>query len=72
MRNAPTAAGDPAVPGRLAALGRFCFRHRRWVLGLWAVVLVVGVLIGGRVFEGTVAGASSATAEADRGSAVVA
>lgn len=42
------------------------------MLGLWAVVLVVGVLIGGRVFEGTVAGASSATAEADRGNAVVA
>ncbi|MEU1418422.1 MMPL family transporter [Kitasatospora sp. NPDC005751] len=59
------------VDGRLAALGRFCFRHRRWVLGLWAVVLVVGVLIGGRVFEGSVAGASSASSEADRGSAVV-
>ncbi|MEU3566186.1 MMPL family transporter [Kitasatospora sp. NPDC006786] len=66
--SAPTAV----VGGRLAALGRFCFRHRRWVLGLWAVVLVVGVLIGGRVFEGSVAGASSASAEADRGSAVVA
>ncbi|MGW4891763.1 MMPL family transporter [Kitasatospora sp. NPDC004240] len=63
---------DPKVPGRLAALGRFCFRHRRWVLGLWAVVLVLGVLIGGRVFEGSVAGASSAASEADRGSAVVA
>ncbi|MEU8922659.1 MMPL family transporter [Kitasatospora sp. NPDC048545] len=76
MRNASSAApvSAPAalVGGRLAALGRFCFRHRRWVLGFWAVVLVVGVLIGGRVFEGSVAGASSASAEADRGSAVVA
>ncbi|MER7669591.1 MMPL family transporter [Kitasatospora sp. NPDC096128] len=72
MRNPSSAAPTAVVGGRLAALGRFCFRHRRWVLGFWAVVLVVGVLIGGRVFEGTVAGASSATAEADRGSAVVA
>ncbi|MDQ0307685.1 RND superfamily putative drug exporter [Kitasatospora herbaricolor] len=64
------ASGDPEVGGRLAALGRFCFRHRRWVLGLWAVVLVVGVLIGGRVFEGTVAGAAGSS-EADRGSAAV-
>lgn len=65
-------SADPRVAGRLAALGRFCYRQRRWVLGFWAVVLVIGVLIGGRVFEGTVAGASSASAEADRGSAVVA
>ncbi|MFJ8429958.1 MMPL family transporter [Kitasatospora sp. NPDC094019] len=65
------ASADPRVAGRLAALGRFCYRQRRWVLGFWAVVLVIGVLIGGRVFEGSVAGASSASAEADRGSAVV-
>ncbi|MFE7593172.1 MMPL family transporter [Kitasatospora sp. NPDC057512] len=72
MRNPSPAAPTAVVGGRLAAVGRFCFRHRRWVLGLWAVVLVVGVLIGGRVFEGSVAGASSASAEADRGGAVVA
>lgn len=54
-------SADPKVDGRLAALGRFCFRHRRWVLGFWAVVLVIGVLIGGRVFAGSVAGASSAS-----------
>nr|BFD90441.1 MMPL family transporter [Kitasatospora sp. Xyl93] len=71
MRNPSSAAPTAVVGGRLAALGRFCFRHRRWVLGLWAVVLVVGVLIGGRVFEGSVAGATSASAEADRGGAVV-
>ncbi|MFJ2582677.1 MMPL family transporter [Kitasatospora aureofaciens] len=71
MRKPSSAAVDPRVRGRLAALGRFCFRHRRWVLGFWAVVLVVGVLIGGRVFEGSVAGASSAGSEADRGGAVV-
>ncbi|RGD59020.1 MMPL family transporter [Kitasatospora xanthocidica] len=72
MRTPSPAAPTAVVGGRLAAVGRFCFRHRRWVLGLWAVVLVVGVLIGGRVFEGSVAGASSASAEADRGGAVVA
>ncbi|MFH8382650.1 MMPL family transporter [Kitasatospora sp. NPDC018058] len=72
MRNPSSVAPTAVVGGRLAAIGRFCFRHRRWVLGFWAVVLVVGVLIGGRVFEGSVAGASSATAEADRGGAVVA
>ncbi|MFB6890372.1 MMPL family transporter [Kitasatospora sp. NPDC056327] len=67
----PRPSADPRVAGRLAALGRFCYRQRRWVLGFWAVVLVIGVLIGGRVFEGSVAGASSSAAEADRGSAVV-
>ncbi|MFJ9440831.1 MMPL family transporter [Kitasatospora sp. NPDC101235] len=72
MRYPSSAAPTALIGGRLAAVGRFCFRHRRWVLGLWAVVLVVGVLIGGRVFEDSVAGASSASAEADRGSAVVA
>ncbi|MER7703830.1 MMPL family transporter [Kitasatospora sp. NPDC097605] len=68
----PRPSADQQVGGRLAALGRFCYRQRRWVLGFWAVVLVIGVLIGGRVFEGSVAGASSASSEADRGSAVVA
>ncbi|MER5351262.1 MMPL family transporter [Kitasatospora sp. NPDC002551] len=67
----PSTSADPRVGGRLAALGRFCYRQRRWVLGFWAVVLVIGVLIGGRVFEGSVAGASSSASEADRGSAVV-
>ncbi|MFE7189778.1 MMPL family transporter [Kitasatospora sp. NPDC057541] len=67
----PRPSVDPQVGGRLAALGRFCFRQRRWVLGFWAVVLVIGVLIGGRVFAGSVAGASSSASEADRGSAVV-
>ncbi|WP_327676262.1 MMPL family transporter [Kitasatospora sp. NBC_00458] len=68
---APRPSADRKVEGRLAALGRFCYRQRRWVLGFWAVVLVIGVLIGGRVFEGSVAGASSAASEADRGGAVV-
>ncbi|MDH6109908.1 RND superfamily putative drug exporter [Kitasatospora sp. MAP12-15] len=63
---------DAVVPGRLAALGRACFRHRRWVLALWVAVLAVGVLIGGRVFDSTVAGTSSGSYESDRGTSVVA
>lgn len=63
---------DAVVPGRLAALGRACFRHRRWVLALWVAVLAVGVLIGGRVFDSTVAGTSSGAYESDRGTSVVA
>ncbi|MFD9125189.1 MMPL family transporter [Kitasatospora sp. NPDC059571] len=71
MRKALTAAADIEVSGRLAALGRACHRHRRWVLGLWAVVLVAGVLIGGRVFEGTVSGGGAGGSESARGTAVV-
>ncbi|MDH6577934.1 MMPL family transporter [Kitasatospora sp. MAP5-34] len=73
MRNTLAVAPPSAqVAGRLAALGRFCHRRRRWVVGFWVLVLALGVLIGGRVFEGTVAGASSASSEADRGAAAVA
>ncbi|WP_354639519.1 MMPL family transporter [Kitasatospora camelliae] len=69
MRNPRTTAGHQ-VGGRLAALGRTCYKHRRWVLGFWAVVLAVGVLIGGRVFEGTVS-SSSGGSESARGTSVV-
>ena len=62
---------DHRVGGRLAALGRACHRHRRWVLAFWALVLAAGVLIGGRVFESTVAGGGTGGSEADRGTAVV-
>ncbi|GAA1073739.1 MMPL family transporter [Kitasatospora arboriphila] len=65
------APADHRVGGRLAALGRACFRHRRWVLAFWALVLAAGVLIGGRVFEGTVAGGGSGGSEAARGTAAV-
>ncbi|MFI9272375.1 MMPL family transporter [Kitasatospora sp. NPDC052896] len=61
-----------AVPGRLAALGRACHRHRRWVLAFWAVVLVVGVLIGGRVFEGTSTGNATGGSESAAGTSVLA
>jgi len=76
MRNPVIAAVAPApvehrVSGRLAALGRACYRHRRWVLGFWAVVLAVGVLIGGRVFESSVASTAAGGSESARGTAVV-
>ncbi|WP_051970584.1 MMPL family transporter [Kitasatospora azatica] len=61
-----------AAPGRLAALGRACRRHRRWVLAFWVTVLALGVLIGGRVFEGSVAHTASGGAESAKGTAVVA
>ncbi|MFI9788685.1 MMPL family transporter [Kitasatospora sp. NPDC051984] len=41
------------------------------MLGVWALVLVAGVLIGGRVFEGSVAGTGSGGSESARGVAVV-
>ncbi|MER5641636.1 MMPL family transporter [Kitasatospora sp. NPDC002227] len=70
---APLAPATTAqVRGRLAALGRFCHRHRRWVVGFWVLVLALGVLIGGRVFEGTVASSSAGGSESARGSSVVA
>ncbi|MFG2821396.1 MMPL family transporter [Kitasatospora sp. NPDC048365] len=70
MRNARTTA-EHKVSGRLAALGRACFRHRRWVLAFWALVLAAGVLIGGRVFEGSVAATGSGGSESARGTSVV-
>lgn len=69
---APSSSAAPKVGGRLAALGRFCHRHRRWVVGFWVMVLALGVLIGGRVFEGTVAGTGAGGSESDRGTSVVA
>ncbi|WP_405013853.1 MMPL family transporter [Kitasatospora sp. NBC_01539] len=67
----PQASADHRVGGRLAALGRACHRRRRWVLAFWALVLAAGVLIGGRVFESTVAGGGTGGSEAARGTAVV-
>ncbi|MEV6207803.1 MMPL family transporter [Kitasatospora sp. NPDC051914] len=70
----PAASPSPAdhrVSGRLAALGRACYRHRRWVLAFWALILAAGVLIGGRVFESSVAGGGTGGSEAARGTAVV-
>ncbi|WP_441246674.1 MMPL family transporter [Kitasatospora sp. McL0602] len=42
------------------------------MVGLWVLVLALGVLIGGRVFEGTVASTSAGGSESARGTSVVA
>ncbi len=34
----------------LAAIGRFCFRHRRTVAALWLVAVLAGLYLGGQVF----------------------
>ncbi len=34
-----------------SALGRFTYRHRKTVAAVWAVVLVVSIVLGGRVFD---------------------
>ncbi|PYC88115.1 MMPL family transporter [Streptomyces tateyamensis] len=72
MRLRTASPATPAAPGRLAGLGRVCRRYRRWVLAFWLVVLALGVLIGGRVFEGSVTHTAAGGAESARGSAVVA
>ncbi|MFE9421737.1 MMPL family transporter [Kitasatospora sp. NPDC006697] len=74
LRLIATPANSPvaAAPGRLAALGRACRRHRRWVLAFWVAVLALGVLIGGRVFEGSVTHTASGGAESAQGGNVVA
>ncbi|MDH6116026.1 RND superfamily putative drug exporter [Kitasatospora sp. GAS204A] len=65
-------SSSAAAPGKLAALGRFCHRHRRWVLAFWVAVLALGVLIGGRVFEGSVTNTSSGGYESVQGTNLVA
>ncbi|AXI77019.1 MMPL family transporter [Peterkaempfera bronchialis] len=69
---AQPAGVPPRCGGVLAAVGRVCFRHRRWVLAVWGVVLVAGVLIGGRVFDSAGTGTPAAGSESARGSALVA
>ncbi|WP_055590335.1 MMPL family transporter [Streptacidiphilus griseoplanus] len=79
QESAPPAAGGeppreapPRCGGLLAATGRFCHRHRRWILAAWIAVLATGVLIGGRVFNSAATGAQAAGSESARGSALVA
>ncbi|WP_377272154.1 MMPL family transporter [Peterkaempfera sp. SMS 1(5)a] len=78
QETAPSAGTGPAQDtpprcgGLLAATGRFCHRHRRWVLAAWIAVLAAGVLIGGRVFDSAATGAQAAGSESARGSALVA
>ena len=46
-----------------AAVGRFCFQHRRWVMTTWALVLVLGLSVGGQVFGRLVSPGGSGSVE---------
>ena len=50
QRPGPTVR-SAAEHGMLAALGRFVFRRRRLVLLAWAILFVVGIVVGGTVFD---------------------
>jgi len=58
--------------GPFAAVGRFSYRHRRWVLALWALLLAVGLLFGTRVFSAAAPAASAAGSESAAGAAILA
>ncbi|MGE5828321.1 MAG: hypothetical protein ACM30G_08135, partial [Micromonosporaceae bacterium] len=40
-----------AAGAAFARLGRFSYRHRWWVLGAWAVILIAGIGFGGQLFD---------------------
>lgn len=50
-----------------ARLGRFCFRHRRALLVAWAGLFVVGIVIGGQVFQNLKESNGSSSAESVQG-----
>ncbi|QMU75965.1 MMPL family transporter [Streptacidiphilus sp. PB12-B1b] len=58
--------------GPFAAVGRFSFRHRRWVLGAWTLLLVAGLVFGTRVFDTAAPTPKAAGSESATGSALLA
>jgi putative drug exporter of the RND superfamily len=58
--------------GPFAAVGRFSYRHRRWVLAVWVLVLAAGLVFGTRVFSTAAPAAKAAGAESATGSALLA
>jgi len=58
--------------GPFAAVGRFSYRHRRWVLAVWVVVLAAGLLFGTKVFDTAAPAAKAAGSESATGSALLA
>ena len=60
------------VGGPFAAVGRFSYRHRRWVLAVWVVVLAAGLLFGTKVFDTAAPAAKAAGSESATGSALLA
>ncbi len=57
--------------GLLARAGRWCFRHRWWVLAFWLVAVVAGGYSAGPVFKGLTGGGGPRSLEAVRGTTVV-
>ncbi|WP_051943234.1 MMPL family transporter [Streptacidiphilus rugosus] len=57
--------------GPFAALGRFSFRHRRWVALAWTVLVVLGLLFGTKVFNVAAPSAKAAGSESAVGSALL-
>ena len=58
--------------GPFAAVGRFSYRHRRWVLAVWVVVLAAGLIFGTKVFDTAAPAAKAAGSESATGSALLA
>ncbi|MQA01367.1 MAG: MMPL family transporter [Streptosporangiales bacterium] len=51
-RHGPLRAGAAGYRTRvLAALGRFCYRHHRWIAAAWLALVVVGFGLGSQVFD---------------------
>ncbi|MEZ0067658.1 RND superfamily putative drug exporter [Streptacidiphilus sp. MAP12-20] len=57
--------------GPFAALGRFSFRHRRWVALAWAGLIVLGLVFGTKVFSAAAPSAKAAGSESATGSALL-
>ncbi|HSK27606.1 MAG TPA: MMPL family transporter, partial [Jiangellales bacterium] len=49
------------------SVGRFTYRHRRWVIAFWALFLVAGFVVGGKVFGQLSEGSGSTGSESVRG-----
>ena len=63
---------SPRCGGPFAAVGRFSFRHRRWVLAVWAVLLVAGLVFGTKVFDTAAPAAKAAGSESATGASLLA
>ncbi|MEY9937707.1 MMPL family transporter [Streptacidiphilus sp. MAP5-3] len=66
MHQTPKRCGGP-----FAAVGRFSFRHRRWVALAWAVLVVLGLVFGTKVFNAAAPSAKAAGSESATGAALL-
>ena len=58
--------------GPFAAVGRFSYRYRRWVLAAWALLLAAGLLFGMQVFNAAAPTPKAAGSESATGAALLA